>query len=233
MRSTPTSIPNSQQCSAVLSASLTKSTKRREWQSGRGPQPPPPSHLLPSSSTTKPICRSPTTSAMNPRTNATTASPLLTYIGQVSAWDFPLSLPLFSPLHSSQGVAMSGEVVNASHVPGTLNSYERLFMAQRRPSALRPFNSLARTRDLLRSFSPPPFSVYPHCLPLQTTGSSSSLLSFLPKAPHLTPSSITPQVSPLPPVVSRMLHHLRQSTRHQACLSRRPLPTHLRGHTLR
>ena len=154
---------------------------------------------------TRPTCRSATTSAMSPMTSIstspTTASRLSIYIGQVSVWDFPPSSPSYSPLRLSQDVAMSGDVVNTSHLPDTWNCYGLSSMAQQRPSALRPTNSPARNRDLLRPFSPPPFSMYPHCLPLQTTGSSSSLLSFLPEAPLPTPSSATPQASPLPPVV--------------------------------
>ena len=52
--------------SIVLSPSLMRSTKRSEWQSGRELQPPQPL-LLPSSFTTRPTCRFPTTSATNPR----------------------------------------------------------------------------------------------------------------------------------------------------------------------
>ena len=67
-----------------------------------------------------------------------------------------------------------------------------------RRSAPTNSNSQAPIQDLLRPFIPPPFSVYPHSLPLQTTGLSLSLLSFLPEAPPPILSSATRRPRPLP-----------------------------------
>ena len=140
----------------------------------------PPLPLPLPSSTMKPTCPSATKSAtsrwMSTSTSKTMASPSSIFTGQVFVRAYPPSLPSFFPSRLSQAAVTSEDVVNANHVPDTPSYCGPSFMAQRRQSALRPTNSPARTQDLLRPFSPP-FSVYPHCLPPQTTGLSLSLLS--------------------------------------------------------
>ena len=106
-------------------------------------------------------------------------------------------------MQSLPSAATSGAAANESLVLGMLSSYAPSSMAQRKQSALLLTSSPARNRDLLRPFSPPLFSVYPHCLPLQTTDSFLSLLSFLPEAPLHIPSFATPRASPVPPAGSR------------------------------
>ena len=153
------------------------------------------------SSTTKRTFPSRTTPTLSQQTSHSTnpimASRSSTSTGRVSQQaSLPSSRSSFAS-SSYPGVATSVVVGSGNSGRVTPNYSAPSFMEPQRPPAPCHTHSQGRTRDLLRPFSPP-FSVYPHSLPLQNE-SSSSLLSFLPSLPLPVPSRSS--ATPRPPLL--------------------------------